>query len=301
MMFSALVLLLKGCAILTLRLGGNMGSFPRPLRPEEEKTYIDLWAGGDLDARNKLIEHNLRLVAHIIKKYYTQNSDQGDLISIGTIGLIKGISTYKPEKGVKLATYASRCVENSTLTLRKHSVTLATSGRSETWRLVCSINEHFKIMVCRKTSGSLLYAPLYIHTISPLRPKTPDTKTFTTVGSKLQHYRREKLLFQQDLATRLGIDRSTYIRYETGKSAYYPPETLQKISEILEIDVTCLLDDYNLFLHRGQACQIKALRDSMGLSTKAFARLHGIYPSTVRSWECENTKISKKLWEKLFQ
>jgi len=115
MMFSALALLLKGCAILTLRLGGNMGSFPRPLRPEEEKIYIDLWAGGDLDARNKLIEHNLRLVAHIIKKYYTPNSDQGDLISIGTIGLIKGISTYKPEKGVKLATYASRCVENEIL------------------------------------------------------------------------------------------------------------------------------------------------------------------------------------------
>jgi len=114
-MLSALILLLKGCVVLALSLGGNMGSFPRPLGPEEEKTYIDQWSKGDLEARNKLIEHNLRLVAHIIKKYYTQSSDQSDLISIGTIGLIKGISTYKAEKGVKLATYASRCVENEIL------------------------------------------------------------------------------------------------------------------------------------------------------------------------------------------
>jgi len=115
MIFSALALLLLGSAVLTLRLGGDLGSFPRPLRPEEEKHYIDLWVGGDMEARNKLIEHNLRLVAHIIKKYYTQASDQADLISIGTIGLIKGISTYKPDRGVKLATYASRCVENEIL------------------------------------------------------------------------------------------------------------------------------------------------------------------------------------------
>ena len=115
MILSTLALLLMGSAVLTLRLGGDLGSFPRPLRPEEEKQYIDLWVQGDMDARNKLIEHNLRLVAHIIKKYYTQSSDQADLISIGTIGLIKGISTYKPDRGVKLATYASRCVENEIL------------------------------------------------------------------------------------------------------------------------------------------------------------------------------------------
>jgi len=116
MILSALLLLLMGSAVLTLRLGGDLGgSFPRPLRLEEEKHYIDRLVEGDLEARNKLIEHNLRLVAHIIKKYYTQSSDQADLISIGTIGLIKGISTYKPDRGVKLATYASRCIENEIL------------------------------------------------------------------------------------------------------------------------------------------------------------------------------------------
>ncbi|MCL2587942.1 MAG: RNA polymerase sporulation sigma factor SigK [Oscillospiraceae bacterium] len=115
MILSAFLLLLMGSAVLTLRLGGDLGSFPRTLKAEEEKHYMDLWQAGDLEARNKLIEHNLRLVAHIVKKYYIGTADQSDLISIGTIGLIKGISTYKPDRGVKLATYASRCVENEIL------------------------------------------------------------------------------------------------------------------------------------------------------------------------------------------
>ena len=76
---------------------------------------MERWCRGDLEARNILIEHNLRLVAHIIKKYYTADGDPDDLISIGTIGLIKGVSTYRPEKGVRLATYASRCIENEVL------------------------------------------------------------------------------------------------------------------------------------------------------------------------------------------
>ena len=100
----------------TLRLsGGGSGSFPRPLKAEEERMYLERMAQGDLEARNILIEHNLRLVAHIMKKYYTPNGDQDDLISIGTIGLIKGISTFKPDKNVRLATYASRCIENEIL------------------------------------------------------------------------------------------------------------------------------------------------------------------------------------------
>lgn len=91
------------------------GSFPKPLTPEEERYYLDLAAQGDLDARNILIERNLRLVSHIMKKYYTKDADQEDLISIGTIGLIKGITTFDASKGAKLATYAARCVENEIL------------------------------------------------------------------------------------------------------------------------------------------------------------------------------------------
>ena len=94
----------------------NTGSFPKPLTQEEERHYLKLAGEGDLEARNILIERNLRLVAHIMKKYYAQTSDQEDLISIGTIGLIKGISTFDQTKGARLATYAARCVENAILT-----------------------------------------------------------------------------------------------------------------------------------------------------------------------------------------
>ena len=93
----------------------STGSFPKPLTREEEQRYLSLSAAGDLEARNILIERNLRLVAHIMKKYYAMESDQEDLISIGTIGLIKGITTFDASKGARLATYAARCVENEIL------------------------------------------------------------------------------------------------------------------------------------------------------------------------------------------
>ena len=109
----AAFLLLFGSIFYPLHL--SAGSFPQPLSQQEEAHYLRLAGQGDLEARNVLISHNLRLVAHIMKKYYAQASDQEDLISIGTIGLIKGITTFKPDKGVRLATYAARCVENEIL------------------------------------------------------------------------------------------------------------------------------------------------------------------------------------------
>ncbi|MCL2088159.1 MAG: sigma-70 family RNA polymerase sigma factor [Oscillospiraceae bacterium] len=91
----------------------NGGSFPKPLPPKEEQNCFRSMKDGDMDSRNKLIEHNLRLVAHIIKKYYATANDQDDLISIGTIGLIKAVGTFNYDKGTKFATYASRCIENA--------------------------------------------------------------------------------------------------------------------------------------------------------------------------------------------
>ena len=112
-MFTAWILLMLNSLFFTLRLsGGGSGSFPRPLKPEEERMYLERMAQGDLEARNILIEHNLRLVAHIMKKYYTPNGDQDDLISIGTIGLIKAVDTFDPDKGKRFSSYASRCIEN---------------------------------------------------------------------------------------------------------------------------------------------------------------------------------------------
>lgn len=115
-MLTTMVMWLISGLLMTLRLGPGSGSYPRPLSPEEERRALEAWTERqDLEARNRLVEHNLRLVAHIMKKYYALSSEQEDLMSIGTIGLIKGVSTYRPDRKVKLATYASRCIENEIL------------------------------------------------------------------------------------------------------------------------------------------------------------------------------------------
>ena len=107
-MLSPMIYLIMNGLFFTLRLSGGGGSFPKPLKAAEEREYLERCAQGDLEARNILVEH-------IVKKYYAQTGDQDDLISIGTIGLIKGISTFKADKNVRLATYASRCIENEIL------------------------------------------------------------------------------------------------------------------------------------------------------------------------------------------
>lgn len=132
MLCTALWLVLGSMAC-SLRLSGLGGSFPKPLSREEEERYLALAAEGDLTARNVLVERNLRLVAHVVKKYYTQTDDQDDLISIGTIGLIKGIATFDRTKGARLATYAARCVENEILmSFRRRKKTAGDISLSET-------------------------------------------------------------------------------------------------------------------------------------------------------------------------
>ena len=93
----------------------NSGSFPKPLSAKEERAAVAAMAAGDREARRRLVEHNLRLVAHIIKKHYANARDQEDLVSIGTIGLIKAVDTFDASKGPRIATYASRCIENEIL------------------------------------------------------------------------------------------------------------------------------------------------------------------------------------------
>ena len=132
-MLAAAWLVLSG---LMYSLQLSTGSFPKPLTAQEEAHYLALSAQGDLEARNILIERNLRLVAHIMKKYYAQSADQEDLISIGTIGLIKGIESFDSTKGARLATYTARCVENEILmyfrSLRKSSQDVSLSDYIET-------------------------------------------------------------------------------------------------------------------------------------------------------------------------
>lgn len=114
-MIALALLLLSNSLFLSLHLAQNTGSFPKPLSAQEENEYLQRAAAGDMDARNKLVEHNLRLVAHIVKKYYTQSDQQDDLISIGTIGLIKAVNTFRADKKIRLVTYAARCIENEIL------------------------------------------------------------------------------------------------------------------------------------------------------------------------------------------
>ena len=93
----------------------SSGQFPKALSAKQEEELLQKMANGDDSARKKLIEHNLRLVAHVAKKYFGSGADQDDLVSIGTIGLIKAVSSFKPDKGIRLATYAARCIDNATL------------------------------------------------------------------------------------------------------------------------------------------------------------------------------------------
>ena len=119
-MLGAMVLtLMGGLWLLTLHVSAS-GSFPRPLTAKQERDCLERMSRGDRAARNELVEHNLRLVAHIVKKYYAVSGEQDDLISIGTIGLIKAVETYNLEKKTKFATYASRCIENAILTQWKN-------------------------------------------------------------------------------------------------------------------------------------------------------------------------------------
>ncbi len=115
-MFSAIMSFLSANFLYFILHINNTSSFPKPLNSKEETQALQKMKAGDPDARALLIERNLRLVSHIVKKYYSKTNDTDDLISIGTIGLIKAIDSFNPEKNIRLATYAARCIENAMLT-----------------------------------------------------------------------------------------------------------------------------------------------------------------------------------------
>lgn len=118
MLFSFFETIISSVTLLLSYISGN-SSFPKPLSAKDEQFYIERYKNGDMAARDVLIEHNLRLVAHIAKKYSNSSEDNEDIISIGTIGLIKGITSFDPSKGTRLATYAARCIDNEILMLMR--------------------------------------------------------------------------------------------------------------------------------------------------------------------------------------
>lgn len=226
-MLGAAVWLTISSILYSLRLSNGSGSFPKPLSAKEEQHYLALAAQGDLNARNILIERNLRLVAHIMKKYYTQTSDQEDLISIGTIGLIKGISTFDASKGARLATYAARCVENEILMYfrgqRKSASDVSLSEYIETGKdgtalslmdVICSDEDLFEQMSDRE-----VYAKLYEKIDECL---TPREKRIITLRYGIGN---RKPLTQREIADLCGISRSYVSRIEK--------KALQKLEKAL--------------------------------------------------------------------
>ena len=212
---------------LFLRVSGGQ-NFPPPLSPEEELEFFRAARRGDARAREKLIEHNLRLVAHIVKKYYTGNKNQEDLISVGTIGLIKAIDSYDVENGTKFATYAGKCLQNEILMFFRSQKKCANE---------VSINETIDI---DKDGNPLTYIDIIASedTIADdLDIKVKSAKALKIINTELNEREKEIILMrygigrdraitQREIANELGISRSYVSRIEKG--------ALEKIHRLLQ-------------------------------------------------------------------
>lgn len=191
-------------------------SFPKPLKKDEEQRYLELAAQGDIKARNILVEHNLRLVAHIIKKYYQNYDGQEDLVSIGTIGLIKAINTYDLSKNIKLSSYASRCIENEILMHfrgnRKSSQNVSLNDAIDTDKdgnpltLIDILASDMDVAEDVDTKLRLEVLDRYIDEVLTDREKQIITCRYGIRGEKIQP--------QRELAQALSISRSYISRIE---------------------------------------------------------------------------------------
>jgi len=210
----------------------NNNSFPKPLTAkEEEAEFIKFHRDGDINARNKLVNHNMRLVAHIIKKYYSNYSDQEDIISIGTIGLIKGINTFDYTKGTRLATYASRCIENEIFmhfrTRKKNANEISmnepidtdSEGNPLTFTDIIYSEETVFDDVELKMNSEKLYE--YLENLDDMRKKQ-------ILIMRYGLYDTEPLT-QREIAKQLNISRSYVSRIET--------KALEELRDFFEVDV----------------------------------------------------------------
>lgn len=213
-MFLKLINMIKGLFYFTGTYSINV--FLDPLSPEEESKYIDLMMKGDKEARNKLIEHNLRLVAHIVKRFPSDNISSDDLISIGTIGLIKGIDSYKPDKNIKITTYAAKCIENEILmfyrTNNKHNNTVSlndTIGQDKEGNeislmdVIIGDDEDLNTIIFNKMNEEALHK--YLNILN-LREKDIIIKRYGLYNSNIYT--------QKELAKHLKISRSYVSRIE---------------------------------------------------------------------------------------
>ena len=222
------LLLTANTLLYSLRLTTPCGSFPKPLSAQEEAYYLQRWAEGDMEARNILVERNLRLVAHILKKYYASASDQDDLISIGTIGLIKAISTFDGSKGARLATYAGRCIQNEILmyfrSQRKSAGDISLSDAIETGQDGSSLS-----VMDVLSSEEDLFQQTHIRSqtqkLTRLLPSTLTPREQQIITWRYGLGGMEPLP-QRQVAKQLGISRSYVSRIEK--------KALQKLKDAME-------------------------------------------------------------------
>ena len=178
------------------------------------------------------------------------------------------------------------------------------------WQILRKIDDNL-ILLYKQGIRKNSYAALYIHTLRFRIPRTlskteqfyrkyPNPQAITNVGDKLRHYRYQKALFQKDVAKYLGIDRTTYNYYEMGVREC-PLDILKKLAEILEVEVTDLMDEYNLFLFNGQGRQVRKIRKSMGLTQREFAGRMGVSTATIKQWESERVRVMRSVFEKMMQ
>lgn len=181
------------------------------------------------------------------------------------------------------------------------------SRSTQKWRLFLKISDNLYVF-SSQNNGRTIYRPLAIHSFLFLRPQKltdaekfniqyPNPEMITTTADKLRYYRYKKSLLQREVAEYAEINKNTYIHYENPDHDYYPIDKLSRIAELLEVDITDLLDEYNQFLYNGQGWQIRKIRKSKGLTQYQFGKLYGVSAGAVKQWENGKVRVSKGTWE----
>ena len=214
-MFNLLLSIIKNLFFVALHITKS-GAFPPPLSAKKEAELLARYTEGDNSARDILIEHNLRLVMHIVKKYYSKAGDQDDLISIGTIGLIKGVSTFKPDKGSRLATYAARCIENEILmyfrSLKKNEKDVYISDPIDTDKDGNALT-YGDILTESEDVVDKIDTKIKIDKLSTLIHDVLDERETQIITYRYGLYGKKELT-QHEISKKLGISRSYVSRIE---------------------------------------------------------------------------------------
>ena len=190
---------------------------------------------------------------------------------------------------------------------QKSEIVTPSAGK---WRIFDPLMQTLVIMVCYSNNG-VKFAPMFIHQFTFLRPHflaeaekfiidLPNPEKMETTADNLRYYRHKKGLLQKEVAEYVGINRTTYSAYEMSEYDSYPIDMLKRIAKLLGVKITDLLDEYNTFLHRGQAKQVSALRQRLGLTQEAFAAKLGINKTTYKRWESGKVRMTKPSWEMMF-